>query len=108
MATEKSLRFKNLIMADPQSVCVVVGCRNPVRVSRKTGLPCQKCEHHGKLHDAQNKISYLKKQKQLQEMRVQSEAYGELVSTVNTLTDQLRACKAENDKLRQRLQKGPK
>lgn len=92
-------------MADPQSICVVVGCKNPVRISAKTKQACQKCEYHGQLHDARNKLSYLEKQRKLHEMRAQSEAYAELVSTVNTLTDQLRASKAENDKLRQRLQK---
>jgi len=82
--------------------CVVVGCRQPARQGEH-GQTFLKCEHHAQLHAAQNRLSYLKQKQKYQDMLEQSRAYPELVKTVNTLTEELRACKAENDKLRQRL-----
>jgi hypothetical protein len=82
--------------------CVVIGCRQPVKIG-VSGRPCLKCEHHAELHAAQNRLSYLKQKQKYQDMLEQSRAYPELVRTVNTLTEQLRACQADNDRLRQRL-----
>jgi hypothetical protein len=87
------------------TVCVVVGCRELVCLNRVTGEPSKKCQRHRDLHAAQNNLSRLKQQQAMQEMRARSDAYDGLVSSVNTLTEELRTCRAENDKLRQKLRK---
>ena len=86
------------------SECVVVGCRKVVCVN-KNGEKSSKCQHHKDLHAAQNRLSYLKAQQSKQEMMERAKAYDGLVSTINTLTDELRAARAENDKLRHRSHK---
>lgn len=84
--------------------CVVVGCRKQVCMN-KNGQPSTKCQLHKDIHAAQNRMSYLNQKKLMEEMRMRAEAYDGLVKTVNSLTDELRASRAENEKLRQRSKK---
>jgi hypothetical protein len=92
--------FKKKKMAE----CVVVGCRKQVCMN-KNGQPSTKCQLHKDIHAAQNRMSYLNQKRQMEEMRMRAEAYEGLVKTVNSLTDELRAYRADNEKLRQRAKK---
>lgn len=93
-----------IVQKEKMAECVVVGCRKQVCMN-KNGQPSTKCQLHKDIHAAQNRMSYLNQKRLMEEMRLRAEAYEGLVKTVNSLTDELRACRAENERLRQRPKK---
>lgn len=84
------------------SVCTIVGCRKMVCISKVTNLPTKMCQDHRDIHASRNRISSLRRAQKMQQLREQANAYDELVRTVQTLSEELRASKAENEKLRKR------